>query len=222
MASAQTVLNKLQDWFYNNKLTLSVPKCAYMIFRGRQKILPANIPPLYLNGLEIERVENFKYIGVILDSKLLWEKHVEYICTKISRLYGVFSYLRHKIPVSMARQVYYSTIFPHINYCLEIYGCCSSKLLSRLQTKQNSLMKFLTKKDMLYPTDLIHHDNNILKIKHLYELKLASFVHDCINKNTIPLFHNYFTLQNQTHRYITRQEQTLILPRTIEYRIYLS
>ena len=225
MTTAQTVLTKLQDWFYCNKLTLNIPKCAYMIFRGRKKChlslvrgrkkcLPLNIPPLFLNGLEIKRVENFKYIGLILDSKLMWKAHIESICTKISKFFGIFSHMRHKIPKHMARQVYYSTIFPHINYCLEIYGSCSSRLLSKIQRKQNSLVKFLIKKDFLYPTDSLHHENNILKIKHLYELKIASFVHDCLNKKTIPLFHNYFKPQHQTHNYETRQEHTIVVPIT--------
>ena len=214
MATAQNVLLKLQNWFCANKLTLNVPKCAYMIFRGRNKRLPLNIPPLTLNGLEIEQVESFKYIGVNFDQKLTWKNHVEYVCTKINKYFGIFSHIRHKIPKQMARQVYYSTIFPHINYCLEIYGNCSSKLLSKIQRKQNSLMKFLTKKDFLYPTNLLHNENHILKIEHLYQLKLLCFVHDCLNKKTIPLFYNYFKSQHQTHNYPTRQEQTIVVPVT--------
>ena len=213
MESAQNVLNKLQDWFYCNKLTLSIPKCSYVIFRGVKRALPNNIPSLHLNNIEIERRESVKYIGVILDSVLSWRQHIDLICTKLNRLFGVFSHLRHKIPNSYARQIYYSTVFPHLNYCLEIYGSCASNLMKKLQTKQNSLMKYLTKKDNQFSTNSVHKLNNILKINDTYELKLMSFVHECLNKTTIPLFHNYFKLQRLTHQYTTRQHSILAVPR---------
>ena len=145
MTTAQNVLIKLQDWFYCNKLTLSIPKCSYIIFRGRKKDLPIDLPVLRLNGIAIEKVECVRYIGVMLDSFLSYKQHVDSICTKLSRLFGVFTHLRHKIPQTYARQIYYSTIFPHVNYCLEIYGSCVPKIMKTLQTKQNSLMKYLTK-----------------------------------------------------------------------------
>ena len=212
MKTAQDVLDKLQQWFCYNKLTLNIPKCSYVIFRGIKKVLPTDLPILQLNDVQIERVECVRYIGVMLDSFLSWKQHVDLICTKLNRLFGVFSHLRHKIPEPYARQIYYSTIFPHVNYCLEIYGSCASNLVKKLQIKQNSLMKYLTKKDSLFSTNLIHHQNNILKVKDAYELKLLSFVHDCLNQNTIPIFHHYFKHQRQTHQYSTRQDSILSVP----------
>ena len=73
-------------------------------------------------------------------------------------------------------------------------------------------MKYLTKHDNLHSTNSIHVENNILKIKDAFELKLMAFAHDCLNKKTIPLFHNYYKLQQQTHQYSTRQINTLIIP----------
>ena len=80
MTDAQNILDKLQDWFSCNKLTLSVPKCSYIIFRGPKKKIPPNLSTLRLNGLEIERVEKFKYIGVMLDKHLTWKDHIDTIC----------------------------------------------------------------------------------------------------------------------------------------------
>ena len=156
-----------------------------------------------MNGLEIKRVENFKYIGLNLDSCLSWKPQVEYICSRLNRFFGVFSQLRHKVPEHLSRQIYYSTIFPVINYCLEIFGNCSAALIKKIQTKQNTLMKFLTKKDILYPTNELHYMYKILKVHDAYKLKLLSFVHSCINKTVIPLFHSYFKPHHTTHTHNT-------------------
>ena len=36
-----------------------------------------------MQNTEIERVNSFKCLGVILDEKLNWTKHVNYVCNKL-------------------------------------------------------------------------------------------------------------------------------------------
>ena len=83
-----------------------------------------------------------------------------------------------------------------------------------MQTKQNSLIKYLTKKEFLYPTNLIHQENKILKINDVYEQKLILFAYDCLNKKTIPLFHEYFQFNTPNHEYPTTQINLLKVPQT--------
>ena len=212
--ASQTLLNKLHDWFKCNKLTVSVPKCAWMIFHGKNKHIPTDIPSLYLNNTAISLVDTYKYIGLILDSKLSWAPHVNSICDKLNIYFGVFYYLRCKTPQQLLRQVYFSTVFPRVHYGIELYGSCSQQILNKLQVKQNLLLKILSRKDRLYPTDQLHVDFKILKITDLYKVKLLSFVQDCLNENTIPLFYNYFTLQHSIHAHDTRNSLIISQPFT--------
>ena len=210
LSTSQEIITKLEEWFTYNKLTLSITKCSYIIFKGPKKKLPQQLPHLTINGHEIEKVEHAKYIGVTLDSSLTFKHHVENICNKISSYFRIFYYLRDKVPMNYARQIYYATVYPHINYCLEIYGGCNDTVLKKLQTKQNGLMKVLTKKEYRYPTNALHHENKILKVKHIYELKLLSFVHDCLNAKSIEVFDNYFKKQSQTHDHDLRDKNKLV------------
>ena len=75
-------------------------------------------------------------------------------------------------------------------------------------------MKYLTKKDFLFPTDELHSNYRILKVKDAFEMQLLNFVHICLNKNVIPLFHNYYTLQQSSHTYETRIESHVVVPRS--------
>ena len=74
-------------------------------------------------------------------------------------------------------------------------------------------MKVLTKNNRLYPTNDLHANNKILKINEIYKMKILLFVHDCLNKNIIPLFHNYFQLQTLFHNYQTRNTYLVKQPR---------
>ena len=45
-----------------------------MIFTRKRNIKE---PKIYLQGVELEYVQEFKYLGVTIDNKLNWRKHVE-------------------------------------------------------------------------------------------------------------------------------------------------
>ena len=129
ISATQELLNKLKEWFDLNKLTINVPKCAWMIFHGKNKRVDVNIPGLFLQNQEIPKVDQFKYIGLNLDSKLSWNTHVNDICSRLNKFFGIFRYLRYKIPKDLKRQVFLTTASPLINYGIELYGSALSNVL---------------------------------------------------------------------------------------------
>ena len=207
--NAQNLINKLKEWFYVNKLTINVPKCDWMVFHGKRKKLPLNIPALYLGQEEIPRVYLFRYIGLTLDPSLSWKNQINNICTRLNSFFGIFRYLRNKIPPAIKRQVYLSTASPILNYGIELYALSSSKLMNRLQSKQNQLLKVLYNKDWFYDSNLLHKECKLIKIKDLHELRVLTFVRKCLNKETIPLFHDYFSYKHTTHSHNTRNNLDL-------------
>ena len=214
ISNSQLLLNKLKEWFDANKLTINVPKCAWMIFHGKNKRIPPNVPGLYLENQEIPRVNKFKYVGLTLDPCLSWKFHIDNVCAKLNRFFGVFRYLRNKIPLFLKRQVYLSTASPIINYGIELYGLASSKLINRLQSKQNQLLKVLYNKDWFFSTNPLHKECKLLKVKDLHELRVLTFVRKCLNKETIPLFHNYYSYKHDHHTHNTRNNLSLFIPRS--------
>ena len=70
------------DWLSSNKLSLNVQKTKFMVFHTPQRRV--NYPTLKLNNVNIERVSQFNFLGVILASSLKWDKHVANVSLKIS------------------------------------------------------------------------------------------------------------------------------------------
>ena len=69
-------LIKVNIWRKLNKLSVNFSKSNYIIFTNKQNNYNYTIN---MDGHRLERTEEMKYLGVILDHKLSWSKHVNYI-----------------------------------------------------------------------------------------------------------------------------------------------
>ena len=176
----------------------------------KEKKIPQNLPNLILDYQIIPRVMQFKYIGLLLDPTLCWKPHIYDLCSRLNQYFGIFRYLRYKIPRELKRQVFLSTASPLINYGIELYGSASLKLLGKLQSKQNQLLKVLYIKNWFYGTNDLHNECKLIKIRDLHILRVLTFVRKCLNKETISLFHNYFVYQHDNHSYNTRHNINLV------------
>ena len=70
-------------------------------------------------------------------------------------------------------------------------------------------------KDWLFGTNVLHHECKLLKVKDLHELRVLTFVRKCLNKETISLFHNYYSYKRDHHTHNTRNILDLSIPRSL-------
>ena len=59
-------LAKVYDWLAVNKLSLNISKTKYVIFHVINKRIEGVIPDLAINGVPLERVQNFNFLGLLL------------------------------------------------------------------------------------------------------------------------------------------------------------
>ena len=67
----QDITNELENitlWLKRNKLSLNVQKTKLMIFHRKQKQI--NELNILIEGIAIERVESFNFLGLIIDEGL--------------------------------------------------------------------------------------------------------------------------------------------------------
>ncbi len=66
-------LDKLNKWFIINKLSLNVSKTNYILFGNRKLHSDLDIK---IHNDKITRVSETKFLGVWIDEKLNWKRHV--------------------------------------------------------------------------------------------------------------------------------------------------
>jgi len=79
-----TAFNVIESWMNMNKLKMNARKTKYMI-RSIRKELRGNTIVKCLDGTEIELVETMKYLGIIIDDRLQFQDHCNYMLKKIGK-----------------------------------------------------------------------------------------------------------------------------------------
>ncbi len=113
------VLNKelklLYEWLCANRLSLNVSKTEFIVFRPPRKTLTKRIV-LKLNGIKIYESNKIKYLGVILDSRLRWNHHINELTKKLNRVVGIIYKVRHDCTQKVLLSLYYSLFHSHLSY----------------------------------------------------------------------------------------------------------
>ena len=87
-ALLQQDIDNISNWVDKSYLQFNVQKCKFMhITRKTRCSQPATHLTLY--GLPLEKVNSYKYLGLLVSSDLSWTQHINSICTKAKKLLGL-------------------------------------------------------------------------------------------------------------------------------------
>ena len=78
-------LQFVSEWVERNKLVLNISKAKSIIFGTNHSLNPKPQLHLVMNNVEIEQVEVNKLLGVTLDCKRSWSKHIDTTVAKMGR-----------------------------------------------------------------------------------------------------------------------------------------
>ncbi len=81
-------ISQLKKWFDSNKLSLNLTKTKIMLFGNCNRSEHIQVQ---IEGVNLERVYENKFLGVIIDDRICWKPHIRHIQTKLSRSISVLS-----------------------------------------------------------------------------------------------------------------------------------
>ena len=112
---------------------LSATGMKYMCFHPYQNKMVQTLPRLTVCGINIERVINFSFLGLIINENLSWKSHIDHISNKISRSIGVMNRLKRFLPIHILKTIYFSLVHSYLNYSSLAWGfnCSRIKLLQK-------------------------------------------------------------------------------------------
>ena len=113
-------IDNFADWCSNHHLELNVTKTKELIIDFRPDSGP--LTPVSIDNDTVEVVDNFKYLGVTLDSKLDFKLHVQNVQKKGQQRLHVLRRLRSfHLNSKLLQNLYRSIIEPILIYCGPIF-----------------------------------------------------------------------------------------------------
>ena len=118
-----------------NRLSLNIDKTNVIVFHPYNKPVKKRIT-IKINNKAIK--EYIKYLGVLIDSTLSWKHHVSNISKKISRSIVIMYKLRPFLPLKVLKNVYYSLVYSHIVYAIEVWGSTSKTEMNKISAEESN------------------------------------------------------------------------------------
>ena len=130
----QLAVNSLHGWCLLNSLHININKTKSMTVHFGKKFDVKDCPNLLLNGTTVERVVEYKLLGVIIRADLNWSSHVNYMISKASkRIYVLTMLARIRISAADLLTVYCSILRHLLEYASPVWHCGISKTQSKLR-----------------------------------------------------------------------------------------
>ena len=215
----ESIINKELEcvfcWLRNNNLRLNVSKTKYMLFLPKSTAWKnLNLKITIDQAAELAQVEQYKYLGVIIDSKLNWTHHIDYLTKKLSRTLGILLKTRYYLDTKSLLLILQSLFLSHINYGILCWGRCSKTAIERLSVLLNKAFRFIY---FCGHTDSVvkyYVKNKILQVKDIFNLELGKFMFK-FHRRLLPInFDNYFVRPTTVHTHNTRfSESNFSIPR---------
>ena len=156
------------------KLKLNSVKTKFMIISDSSS--DSNVI-ISIDGQPIERVNNNKYLGVIIDDRLTFKNHCEYIAKKMSKKLNFLRRIRNRLDMKTALLLFNSLVVPHVDFCNSILFMLNERELHTLQLIQNRAMRIILTR--LRDTNIIYmqQETGLLSVRQriFYNVLLFMF-----------------------------------------------
>jgi hypothetical protein len=202
------------SWLIRNRLTLNAKKTVYLFFNAKKKFLKVDPPKIFIDNLEIIPSLSTKYLGFVIDHTLSCKLHIYSLILKVNKCIGIFHKVSELTTYKTKFLLYHTILYPHLIYCIEIYGNAGSSAISELQIAQNKAIRALFKLHKFSSTSEIYEKLGISKIKEIYNSRAKILLDKIINEQEKFLnIHTKFLKHNPqlSHKYETRGKSCINL-----------
>ena len=93
-----------------NRLSLNVKKTKYIVFHAINKAIDGSFSELHIDGIGIERVLSYDFLGIHFNEHMLWKTHIDTIGSKLYKLSGALNRLKRFLPEYVLCTLYCSMV----------------------------------------------------------------------------------------------------------------
>jgi hypothetical protein len=233
-------LQKLANWFRNNKMAVNTSKTKFILFHSKGKQINIDPNSIVFNNNEIGYPNNpelitpidriysknpnkkdryFKLLGVLLDENLTFNDNTDYLCNKLAKSIFIINQAKNFLSPKALKTLYFSLVHSHLLYCINITSCTSQSNINRITKLQKKAIRIISNVNSTAHTEPLFRNLNILPFDKLITQGRLHLMHSIMNNYCPDSFLNIFqTNATRNNGRLLRNDSELILP---QHRIEL-
>ena len=120
----------------SNPLTLIITIMIYIINEALK---------IRINNEDIVKVSETKFLGIYIDFRLNWKKHIQNISNKVSKCIAIIYCASRVLNETALIMLYNTLVLPYLTYCSEVWGRAYRNNLYPLNIKQKQIVRIIAK-----------------------------------------------------------------------------
>lgn len=211
-------LSSINRWLIANRLSLNIDKTYFMVISHNS--IPDDTT-IKMRNNKLNQVHQTKFLGIILDDKLKFTKHVEMVTNKLSQTMGMLYKMSVFVPQNVLKTLYFSLFYSHLHYGISIWGSSNVTSTNRLKSLQKRAVKLIAG-NVNNPFTAL----NLMNFDQIYHYFSLIKFHRCLISNNHKYFHDKIISNFPNHEYSTRFTLNIninfpIVHKTLTQRLFM-
>ena len=138
-------INTIQNWSNQSNLVFNAKKTKSMLFTTRQMKIKNNLTfeIKSIDGKTIERVPEFKLLGITFSEDMTWNKHIKNVTTSSYATLKSLTLLKRYLPYHLRKQLAETLVLSKLDYGNAVINNAPKYLFKQLQRVQNATASFV-------------------------------------------------------------------------------
>jgi len=198
------------EWFRSNSLVENPDKFQLIYFGPKLQEFKKELS-LEIGDIMLKNQNNVKLLGVTIDSKLKFDKHIDTLCKSANQKLCALIRIRKYLSIEQVKTLAYSYIFSNFQYCNLVWMFCNKTENSKINEIQKRTLRCIFKRPTAELDELLREFN--LKSIHTRNLQsLLLFIYRFIKGLCPDISKDLFEYKHEVN-YSLRSNNCLALPK---------
>ena len=201
--TANDTIQRIKHWLDCHKLSLNIEKTKYITFSCNEVGQPVNKQIIIhtctqntdtpCSCAEIEKTENIKYLGIIIDQHMRWDLHANITANRIRRTAYKIKQLRSILNIEQLKQVYSALTQSIAQYSILVWGGTYPTHLDPVIKALKLVIRIALNLPSRYPSDALYQVFPVPTLHHLYAKSILFLAYEMKSSGTLDINHGYGT-----------------------------
>ena len=130
---------------------------------------------------EIFQKDSVKYLGIMIDNKINWTQHINYLNAKLCEGSWAILKLKKCVNSHILETIYYSLKYFHLKYCITSWGKAAKTIIQSIINTQKRIIRIMTGSNCQTNSSPLFTKPKILKLYDIYKLQMGITIHNIKN-----------------------------------------